>query len=146
LRRFLKSHNPQAKIIECNHEPRYLQDVNDRALRLDLASLSGRRVAAISAIAVPTSFEQYLESLEATVVYRKRYVDHHRYHPDELADFCRRGRQAGAEFLLTTEKDAVRLPILPAGHLPFFFLRVEIVILKGQEYLDHCISQICLGW
>ncbi len=146
LRRFLQSHNPQAKIIECNHEPRYLQDVNDHALRLDLSALAGKRVAAISAIAVPTSFEQYLESLGATVVYRKRYLDHHRYHPDELADFCRQGQKAGAELLLTTEKDAVRLPVLPTGHLPFFFLRVEIVILKGQEYLDHCISQICLGW
>lgn len=146
LRRFLKAHNPQAKIIECNHEPRYLQDVNDLKDRRDLSVLNGKRVAAISAIAVPSSFEQYLESLGGTLVYRKRYVDHHRYHQDELRDFCKKAQQAGAEILLTTEKDAVRLPVLPKGHLPFFFLRVEIKILKGHEYLDNCISQICLGW
>lgn len=46
---------------------------------------------------------------------------------------------------MTTEKDAVRLPQLPSGILPVYYLRVEITILKGEEAFSRCVSQICLG-
>ncbi|NMA41757.1 MAG: tetraacyldisaccharide 4'-kinase [Oligosphaeraceae bacterium] len=145
LRRFLKSHNSQAKIIECNHVPCYLEQVDDAEKTYALATLKGKRVAALSAIAVPESFEGYLEDLGAELVYRKRFVDHHRYRSAELVEFCRKAAENQAELLLTTEKDAVRLPQLPADIPPFLFLRVEIKILKGQEHFENCLSQICLG-
>jgi tetraacyldisaccharide-1-P 4'-kinase len=47
--------------------------------------------------------------------------------------------------LLTTEKDAVRLPEMSPNALPFYFLRVEITILSGHEAFNRCVSQICLG-
>lgn len=74
LRRFFRRCNPRAEIIECNHEPCYLQHVLTDE-RQELAVLSGRRVAAISAIAVPESFENYLTALGGEIVYRKRFVE-----------------------------------------------------------------------
>lgn len=144
LRSFLQRHNSRAEIIECNHEPCYLQHVlHDE--RRELSVLSGRRLAAISAIAVPESFEGYLTALGGEIVYRKRFVDHHRYHERELQDFCAEAVRHGAEYLVTTEKDAVRLPPLPADLAPFYFLRVEIKILSGMESFHKCITRICLS-
>ena len=143
LRGFLHRHNPKARIIECNHVPCYLQRV-DGDERLPLEALAGKPLAALSAIAVPTSFENFLSGLGGNIVFRKRYVDHHRYHAKELREFCREAEAAGAELLVTTEKDAVRLPELPAKRLPFYFLRVEIKILRGEENFNHCINEICL--
>ncbi|MFA6929920.1 MAG: tetraacyldisaccharide 4'-kinase [Lentisphaeria bacterium] len=145
LHRFLKRHNSQAKIIECNHVPCYLEQVDDPEKVLPISALAGRRLAALSAIAVPESFESDLEALGGELVYRKHFADHHRYHEQELLVFCKKARKAGAEFLLTTEKDAVRLPKLPMEIAPFLFLRVEIKILRGQEHFETCVSQICLG-
>ena len=145
LHRFLKRHNSQAKIIECNHVPCYLEQVDDPEKVYPLATLAGRKIAALSAIAVPESFESYLEALGAELVYRKHFADHHRYREQELQTFCEKAHKAGAEFLLTTEKDAVRLPVLPKDIPPFLFLRVEIKILRGMEHFDTCVSQICLG-
>ncbi len=145
LRRFLKRHNPQAEIIECNHVPKYLQHVSDASQRLPLDALKGIKVAALSAIAVPESFNRYLTLLGAGIVYKQHFADHHRYHASEIAAFGRKARAAGAEMLLTTEKDAVRLPPLPRDLLPFFFLRVEITILRGEAAFNRCVSQICLG-
>ena len=127
LRAFLKRHNPRAEIIECNHEPRHFQDVQSDA-QVGLDYIRGKRVAALCAIAVPESFENYLTDLGATIVYRKRFVDHHRYRAHELRDFINAANKHHAEILVTTEKDAVRLPELPADTLPFYFLRVEINI------------------
>ncbi len=144
LRAFLKRHNPRAEIIECNHEPRHFQDVrSDEQVSLDY--IHGKRVAAISAIAVPESFENYLTDLGATIVYRKRFVDHHRYRAHELRDFINAANKHHAEILVTTEKDAVRLPELPAHMPPFYFLRVEINILDGIEHFHRCITRICLS-
>lgn len=144
LRKFLLRHNPQAEIIECNHEPRYLQDVNGTT-QLPLTALAGRKIASISAIAVPEAFNRYLTQLGASIVFKKHYADHHRYRPAELAKFAKQAREHGAEMILTTEKDAVRLPVLPKNALPTLFLRVEIKILRGEAEFNRCVSQICLG-
>ncbi|MBQ6472434.1 MAG: tetraacyldisaccharide 4'-kinase [Victivallales bacterium] len=143
LRSFLHRHNPKAPVIECNHEPRHLQDLLDGTQR-PLETLRGKKVAAICGIAVPESFERYLEQLGATIVYRKRFVDHHRYKESEIRDFHAHAAEAGAEILLTTEKDAVRIPNIKFGAIPFVFLRVEINILHGQEHFDDCIRRICM--
>ena len=50
----------------------------------------------------------------------------------------------GAEMFVTTEKDAVRIPKVDTGGLPFMFLRVEIRILKGSTYFQDCIRSICM--
>ncbi|MDD4097636.1 MAG: tetraacyldisaccharide 4'-kinase [Lentisphaeria bacterium] len=144
LRAFLKRHNPRAEIIECNHEPRHFQEVRTNE-QFGLDQIRGKRVAAICAIAVPESFENYLTDLGATIVYRKRFVDHHRYRAQELHDFAAAAGKHRAEILVTTEKDAVRLPELEPGLPPFFFLRVEINILDGIEHFHRCITRICLN-
>ena len=144
LRSFLKRHNPRAEIIECNHEPRHFQEVQTQE-KFGLDQIRGKRVAAICAIAVPESFENYLTDLGATIVYRKRFVDHHRYRAQELRDFANAANKHHAEILVTTEKDAVRLPELASDLPPFYFLRVEINILDGIEHFHRCITRICLN-
>ena len=144
LRAFIKRHNPQAEIIECNHVPKYLEEVNTGA-KLPLSALKDAKVASLSAIAVPQSFNNYLTVHGAEIVLKKHYADHHRYSRDELLSFGEDAKKAGAQFIMTTEKDAVRLPPLPRSFMPTYFLRVEIEILDGEEAFKRCISQICLG-
>ncbi|MBP5674356.1 MAG: tetraacyldisaccharide 4'-kinase [Victivallales bacterium] len=143
LRAFIKRHNPSAAIIECNHEPKNLQHLDTREI-LPLESLKGKKVAALSAIAVPKSFLNYITRFGGNIVYSKHFVDHHRFKDEELEDFYANARQNGAEILVTTEKDAVRIPPLKDKSIPFYFLRIEIKILKGEEEFNKCITQICL--
>src|SRR5215475_8227427 len=56
LRRRIASLNPTAGIIECVHHPLYLEDVFT-GQRADLDLIKGRRVASLSGIAQPESFE-----------------------------------------------------------------------------------------
>jgi G3E family GTPase len=57
LRRRIAQYNPTAGIIECTHHPLYLEDVFTGE-RVGLESLKGRKVASLSGIAQPESFEQ----------------------------------------------------------------------------------------
>jgi tetraacyldisaccharide 4'-kinase len=140
---FLRKHNRRAEIIECCHKPKYLENVFQKGERRGLEFLKGRKVAALSAIACPESFEGFLEKLGSTLVTRKSFADHHRFRQQEIIDFINNSKNKNAEVIVTTEKDAVRMPRLDRRDIPVYFLRVEIDILSGRENFDQCISRIC---
>ena len=54
------------------------------------------------------------------------FPDHHWYAGDEVADLARQSIAVGAEGLITTEKDAVRLRGLPAPRVPLWVLSVRL--------------------
>ncbi|QSH42596.1 tetraacyldisaccharide 4'-kinase [Lentisphaerota bacterium] len=143
LKSFLRRHNRRAEIIECCHKPLYLEKVYQHGEQENLEFLKDKRVAAISAIARPESFESFLEELGSNLVHRTHYADHHRFTQQEIIDFVNNAKNAEAEIIVTTEKDAVRMPRLDRRDVPMYFLRVEIDILSGQESFDQCISRIC---
>ena len=143
LKAFLRRQNHHAEIIECCHKPQYLEDVFQRGSRLPLEYLKGKKVASISAIANPASFNAFLSELGSDIVEETHFADHHRYRQQEMIDFINAAKAAGAELIMTTEKDAVRMPRLDRRDIPILFLRVQIDILSGQENFDQCISRIC---
>ena len=143
LKAFLRRQNHLAEIIECCHKPQYLEDVFQRGSRLPLEHLKGKKVASISAIANPASFNAFLSELGGIIVEEVHFADHHRYRQQEMIDFINKAKAAGAEMIMTTEKDAVRMPRLDRRDIPILFLRVQIDILSGQENFDQCISRIC---
>ena len=100
-------------------------------------------MAALSAIARPESFEGFLRQLGSELVLADHYADHHRYTQQELIDFVNQAKEAGAEMIVTTEKDAVRMPRLDRCDVPIYYLRIQIDILNGRENFDQCISRIC---
>ncbi|MBM3877652.1 MAG: tetraacyldisaccharide 4'-kinase [Verrucomicrobia bacterium] len=142
LRARIAKHNPSAGVIECIHHPLYFEDVftGDRE---GLEFLKGRKVAALSGIAQPESFEQSLRKLGAELVYEKRFADHHRYSQQEILNVINRAKKRQAEIIITTQKDAVRFPKLDRRDLPVFFMRVEIKILTGAKDFQDCVRQIC---
>lgn len=142
LKNFIRRHNRRAEIIECCHKPQYLTELFTGKC-LPLGHLKNRKVAALSAIARPESFEGFLEQLGAKIVLRDHYADHHRYTASEITDFIRQAEEAGAEYVVTTEKDAVRIPRLDSCRIPVIYLRIQIDIISGQENFDQCISRIC---
>jgi tetraacyldisaccharide 4'-kinase len=143
LKRFIEHHNRHAEIIECCHKPQYLENVFKKDEQLPLASLKGKRIATVCGIASPTGFEEFLSDRGAEIVYKERFADHHTYTQQEMIDFVNNTKEAGAAWILTTEKDAVRMPRMGRRDIPFYFLRIEIDILSGLENFDQCISRIC---
>ena len=144
LKTFINKHNPRAEIIECTHKPQFLRNLLTNEDQ-PLTALKGKKVAAISGIAVPESFENFLTSLGAEIVYKKSYADHHRYRKHEIVGFLEKAQKRGAEMVLTTEKDAVRFPDLESHPVPTHYLRVEIDILSGEESFKDAISRICFS-
>src|SRR6266513_2560942 len=140
----IRRYNRTAEIIECAHNPLYLQNVYTGE-RLPLERLRDTFIGSICGIAVPESFEGGLRALGAHVDLAKLYIDHHYYTEAELRSFIGRCIRRDLAMIVTTEKDAVRMPRLPEAEVkvPIYFLRVEIEILSGHESWEHCVTRIC---
>ena len=140
----IRRYNRTAEIIECAHKPLYLQNVFTGE-QLPLERLRDAFIGSICGIAAPESFEGALKKLGAHVDLAKRYIDHHYYSEAELTTFINRCIRRDLAMIVTTEKDAVRMPRLPETNMkvPICFLRVEIEILSGHESWEHCVARIC---
>ena len=143
LRERIAKFNDTAAIIECVHQPLYFEDVFSGE-RKGLDFLVGKKVASLSGIAQPESFEQSLVKLGSELVYAKRFADHHRFSQQEILNAINRGKKRQAEIIVTTQKDAVRFPKVDRRDLPIYFMRVEIKILDGAKDFDDCVRKICL--
>jgi tetraacyldisaccharide 4'-kinase len=91
------------------------------------ASFAGKRMAALAGIARPERLINALESLGITIVLRRDFEDHHRYTQMEITEFAGAAKQADADGLITTEKDAANIPIemIATLGLPLFVARIE---------------------
>jgi len=67
------------------------------------------RAFLLAAIARPERLEADAAGCGVEVVGRSFFRDHHRFRADELASVAERARGAGAQAIVTTAKDAVRL-------------------------------------
>ena len=138
----IREHNKTAEIIESTHAPQYLQNAFSQE-RLPLEALQGKHIGTLSGIATPESFEDSLTKLGATIESKRRYTDHHRYREQEVLTFINQSVDRDLAMIVTTEKDAVRLPKITRTDVPIFYLRVEIEILSGEETWKECIERIC---
>ena len=87
------------------------------------AAFDSRRIFALAGIARPEPFLATLRAHGWTIAGSRIVGDHHPFSAAELASLFQAARRAGAEAILTTEKDLVRLlryrPFaLPIGWLP----------------------------
>ncbi|MEO5820462.1 MAG: tetraacyldisaccharide 4'-kinase [Vicinamibacteraceae bacterium] len=85
-----------------------------------------RPVIAVAGIARPDAFFTDLEASGWHLVDRLAFRDHHAFTATDVATIVRRIRATGAEAVLTTEKDAVRL--LPLRPLPFAAAFVPLTV------------------
>jgi tetraacyldisaccharide 4'-kinase len=142
LRERIAQHNRTAGIIECVHHPLYFEDVfTGERHGLDL--IKGRKVASLSGIAQPESFELSLSRIGGELVYSKRFADHHRFTQQEVLNVINRSKKRQAHAIVTTQKDAVRFPKIDRRDLSIYFMRVEIKILSGAKDFHDCVQKIC---
>jgi tetraacyldisaccharide 4'-kinase len=103
---------------------------------LPLSRLRGLRVLAFCGIARPSAFHRTLHELGAEVTSVQAFADHHRFRAAELRRLRAKASAAGAE-LVTTEKDAMRLP----ADFPAWVVRLGVVVLEGEATLAALLQK-----
>lgn len=113
-----------------------------RLAPVDGARFAGRRVFAFAGIGRPEKFFDTLRVCGAEIVAARAFDDHQPFSVDDLKRLAAQASAAGAEVMVTTEKDAARIP---AGALPGLeALKVEMVFAQ-PEALKALLAQLRRG-
>jgi len=95
--------------------------------------MSGKKVFAFCGIASPESFRQTLLELKANITRLEIFSDHHWYKPKELVKIVAQAKNLGAEALVTTEKDWMRLQGFSPGTIPLWVLTIHHVFPENDQ-------------
>ena len=137
----VRRHHATAPVLTARYE---LQDASEplRGRRIPVRELAGRRLLAFAGLGSP---EGFADTVDATGIRRVGFVefpDHHWFTPGDVAELARDARAAGAQGLVTTEKDWVRMRELPPPPLPLWVLPVRLVIETGLETWRRLIASV----
>ena len=139
IRETVHKYNDKAQIVESIHQPRCFIPLADWYVNLagegvNVEKINGKRVMAVSAIGNPASFERTLKDLGAQIIESLRYPDHHEYTMKEMEDVLQQAEAQGAESIVITEKDAVKIPVEVAKanwNIPIYVICVEVKFQSG---------------
>lgn len=126
--------------VEARHAPLDLIDARGRAR--PVAELARREVAAFCGIGNPEGFRRTVIPRCAALRGFLAFPDHHPYSADDVADLTAWSRGLGADLVLTTQKDLVKLRAATLGAVPLCALRIGLETLSGAEILDEALMKL----
>lgn len=128
---------------EARHAP--IELVRGGAPALSPASLHGQRVAAFCGLGNPEGFRRTVARLDLEPVGFRAFPDHHPYTAEDVAALVEWGRAVGADLLLTTQKDWVKLRDPSLGPLPLYALRIGLEFLDGESVVEQALASAVDG-
>ncbi len=103
-----------------------------------MRKLINSKVAILCALGHPSVFIEDIENYQAKIVSQHIFIDHYHYQQSDINQVVGQAKAAGAEFIVTTEKDAVKLK-------PFSFdLPIYIAEIKAEFEDDVRLKSILL--
>ena len=147
LRKTIERYNSKAPVVESVHHPKNFVEIADwykgiTQNHMDLSELEGKNVMVFSAIGNPSSFEQTLSGIGLNIKEAVRYPDHHDYGMLEMQYILERASSHNAVAMITTSKDAVKIPtefIYSSREIPLYILNMDIQVTDGFEEFKECV-------
>lgn len=99
---------------------------------------------AFCGLANPEAFRITLRGMNRDLSGWRSFPDHYRYRDAEVEKVRMAARASGAEAVVTTEKDAVRIPCW-AGEPPLYVLDVGLEIHRGRKDLEAKLRSLGRG-
>jgi len=142
----VQAHHGRPPVAWCDHEWSAIELMHPRAGvapapdRVGVQWLAGRRIAIWAGVARPELIRQQAEASGAVVVAMPTLRDHAHYSASGVRRLGARARDAGAEAILMTGKDWVKVAPL-AGALPLVaaVVRLSLRFCAGEESLRQLV-------
>ncbi len=100
-------------------------------------AIKGRALLAVAAIARPHSFFSLLKDLGMSIAGAMTYTDHHAYNAGDIEAVRLKMRETGAEAIITTEKDGVKLASLLRGSdIACYTLTITLEMKNKSAFIE----------
>ncbi|HEY9786623.1 MAG TPA: tetraacyldisaccharide 4'-kinase [Candidatus Obscuribacterales bacterium] len=130
LKEFYASLAPRAQVYSLRFVPECLRSHGEH--RESLSVLQEKKVVAFCGLARPSSFKQTLADLGCEPLRFIEFPDHHWYTSSDVERLARLCRTSGADLIVTTEKDLVKLSIPERFKSLFYALAIRTEWLGPQ--------------
>ena len=108
-------------------------------------SVANKNIVAFSGIGNPKSFEDLMMKANVKTLKHIVFSDHDWYKDSDIKRIIDARKQTNADYIITTEKDAVRLRGTFAGFLetePVLVARITQDIISGDQKLEELLKRI----
>lgn len=140
---WLRTQAPHTPIVTAIHAPIDLLDTTGTA---SIAELLGKTVGAFCGLGNPDAFYLSLTDLGATVADFRKYPDHHAYTREDVANLTAWANTLPREaWILTTQKDMVKLRLAELAGRPVWPLRIGMQFREGEEALHAKLAAVVEG-
>lgn len=130
-------------VIRTAYRPSSIRNIWNNSTVYPL-ELSGSNIMPVAAVADPASFPLILNGLNAKILKGKFYPDHHPYSRNDLAEIEAGAIECGADFVVVTEKDAVKLSAFGPAKIPFLTLGIKVELIEGSALLEGFLNKLYL--
>ncbi|MDR1676990.1 MAG: tetraacyldisaccharide 4'-kinase [Deltaproteobacteria bacterium] len=107
---------------------------------IETKELRDKRLAAFCGLARPSSFFKSISEMKLTIQAHLCLEDHVSYQRGVLSRLKRFKELNRADFLLTSAKDAVKLP--PSLPLPIITLESDLILDRPEEFISETLSRL----
>jgi tetraacyldisaccharide 4'-kinase len=107
--------------------------------------VTGKKIMVFSGIGNPKSFEELLLKENMKILKHIVFSDHHWYTESDIKRILDAKKQTHADFIITTEKDAVRLREEFAGFLetePVIIAEIQQEIISGEQTFTELLKRM----
>lgn len=144
IKTVLRHHNPRAFLVESGYHPSHLRNL-ETGKEVRPGTLDRLSVGAFSGVANPLSFIRTLAEFKVLVRHAYTLRDHYPYTREKLDEILRDAKMRGLGCLVTTQKDAVKLPKNFKPEIPILVLDIHWRVTGGKNHWDLVLKNISLA-
>ena len=141
IREIVIHHKANLSVFHCYRSPSGFYQVKGDDLLHD-GYFKSKKIVSLSAIARPSAFEEDLKAMGFNVEKKYRFADHHYFSQREIDAIAASARDSGAEAIITTQKDAMRLQGLKGVEPPLIYLKIEMRLLQEGEFRQFLLNYL----
>jgi tetraacyldisaccharide 4'-kinase len=140
IKQYISRIVPACPVALSQHQPKLLKNTSSEQ---GVEALRGRKVAAFCGIGNPSGFWKTLTDLGCELIDSRQFADHHQYQRSDVDDLMKWASALPADtWIITTQKDWVKLRIDSLADKPLYALSIALVITEGEELLQRTIEPL----
>lgn len=136
IKKFLIERFPQTYLVIVEQKMGPIIHIETKEIMKN-ENLRNSRLGAFSGIGNPASFQGMLKDLPSSLVFHEAFPDHHHYTASDLERLYAKTRKNQCQALITTEKDMVKLAMLPDSFdksIPLYVLSMTMEINEEKKF------------
>lgn len=126
VEQLIRRYNSTAPIFRCSHAQVGLRSAAGSLHELD--ALAGKKFFAFAGIGNPQGLSKQLKALPGELSGSRWFGDHWRYAREDFKQLVDEARQSGADAIVTTEKDWVKIALLMNEEMKMPIWRIELTL------------------